>query len=125
MIYAHFPYRPRPEGCGCRWVFRVRAGWTRVKYVLASFLGQCHRCIIRSSSSCGCFLAKRSRSSSSRYCSMALNPQLFPNGMPVPFVNELFVLTRDGVEFEVDKIPGSVSSSSSSFITIICNLDCY
>ncbi|GMH02642.1 hypothetical protein Nepgr_004481 [Nepenthes gracilis] len=38
---------------------------------------------------------------------MALNPQLFPNGMPVPFVNELFVLARDGVEFEVDKIPGS------------------
>ncbi|KAG6709044.1 hypothetical protein I3842_06G112800 [Carya illinoinensis] len=37
---------------------------------------------------------------------MALNPQLFPNGMPVPFVNELFVLARDGVEFEVDKIPG-------------------
>ena len=42
---------------------------------------------------------------------MAVNPQLFPNGMPVPFVNELFVLARDGVEFEVDKIPGSVSSS--------------
>ncbi|KAG2706317.1 hypothetical protein I3843_05G087800 [Carya illinoinensis] len=38
---------------------------------------------------------------------MALNPQLFPNGMPVPFVNELFVLARDGVEFEIDKIPGS------------------
>ncbi|RAL38629.1 unnamed protein product [Cuscuta campestris] len=37
---------------------------------------------------------------------MALNPQLFPNGMPVPFINELFVLARDGVEFEVDKIPG-------------------
>jgi len=38
---------------------------------------------------------------------MALNPQLFGNGMPVPFVNEMFVLARDGVEFEVDKIPGS------------------
>ncbi|XVF06741.1 hypothetical protein REPUB_Repub06bG0076600 [Reevesia pubescens] len=38
---------------------------------------------------------------------MALNPQLFPNGMPVPFTNEMFVLVRDGVEFEVDKIPGS------------------
>ncbi|XVF56718.1 hypothetical protein PTKIN_Ptkin06aG0142600 [Pterospermum kingtungense] len=38
---------------------------------------------------------------------MALNPQLLPNGMPVPFANELFVLVRDGVEFEVDKIPGS------------------
>lgn len=37
---------------------------------------------------------------------MALNPQLFPNGMPVPFVNEIFVLARDGVEFEIDKIPG-------------------
>jgi hypothetical protein len=36
---------------------------------------------------------------------MALNPQLFPNGMPVPFVNEMFVLARDGVEFDVDKIP--------------------
>lgn len=39
---------------------------------------------------------------------MALNPQLFPNCMPVPFTNELFVLARDGVEFHVDKIPGSV-----------------
>lgn len=39
---------------------------------------------------------------------MALNPQLFANGMPVPFVNEMFVLAREGVEFEVDKIPGSV-----------------
>ncbi|CAH2073017.1 unnamed protein product [Thlaspi arvense] len=37
---------------------------------------------------------------------MALNPQLLPNGMPIPFVNEMFVLVRDGVEFEVDKIPG-------------------
>ncbi|KAL0420858.1 UNVERIFIED_CONTAM: hypothetical protein Slati_3108700 [Sesamum latifolium] len=38
---------------------------------------------------------------------MALNPQLFPNGMPVPFVSEIFVLARDGVEFEIDKIPGT------------------
>ncbi|KAF5741242.1 hypothetical protein HS088_TW10G00238 [Tripterygium wilfordii] len=38
---------------------------------------------------------------------MALNPPLFPNGMPVPFLNEIFVLARDGVEFEVDKIPGA------------------
>ncbi|KAL3655897.1 hypothetical protein CASFOL_000293 [Castilleja foliolosa] len=38
---------------------------------------------------------------------MALNPQCFPNGMPVPFVNEIFVLARDGVEFEIDKIPGT------------------
>ncbi|KAL0823350.1 hypothetical protein Bca101_047027 [Brassica carinata] len=37
---------------------------------------------------------------------MALNPQLMFNGMPIPFVNEMFVLVRDGVEFEVDKIPG-------------------
>ncbi|KAL0842955.1 hypothetical protein Bca101_016200 [Brassica carinata] len=44
---------------------------------------------------------------------MALNPQLMPNGMPVPFVNEMFVLVRDGVEFEVDKIPGFVFSFSS------------
>ncbi|KAL0903725.1 hypothetical protein M5K25_028122 [Dendrobium thyrsiflorum] len=40
---------------------------------------------------------------------MALNPQLFSNGMPVPFLGEMFVLARDGVEFEVDKIPGSGS----------------
>lgn len=38
---------------------------------------------------------------------MAVNPQLFPNGWPVPFYGELSVLARDGVEFEVDKIPGS------------------
>jgi hypothetical protein len=38
---------------------------------------------------------------------MALNPQLFPNGMPVPFLNEMFVLARDGVEFEIDKVPGN------------------
>lgn len=37
---------------------------------------------------------------------MALNPNLYGNGMPVAFVNEMFVLIRDGVEFEVDKIPG-------------------
>ncbi|KAK1294564.1 hypothetical protein QJS10_CPA16g00707 [Acorus calamus] len=37
---------------------------------------------------------------------MALNPQLYANGMPVAFVGEMFVLARDGVEFEVDKIPG-------------------
>lgn len=38
---------------------------------------------------------------------MALNPNLYDNGMPVAFVNEMFVLIRDGVEFEVDKIPGA------------------
>lgn len=37
-----------------------------------------------------------------------MNPQLFPNGMPVPFMNEMFVLARDGVEFEIDKIPGYI-----------------
>jgi hypothetical protein len=36
---------------------------------------------------------------------MAENPQLFGNGMPVPFYGEMFVLVRDGVEFHVDKIP--------------------
>ncbi|XP_050225535.1 UPF0664 stress-induced protein C29B12.11c [Mercurialis annua] len=38
---------------------------------------------------------------------MASNPQLLEDGMPVPFVNEMFVLARDGVEFAIDKIPGS------------------
>ncbi|CDP14352.1 unnamed protein product [Coffea canephora] len=33
---------------------------------------------------------------------MPLNPLLFPNRMPV-----MFVLARDGVEFEVDNIPGA------------------
>ncbi|ERN06457.1 hypothetical protein AMTRI_Chr06g169080 [Amborella trichopoda] len=36
---------------------------------------------------------------------MALNSPLLPNGMPVPFENEMFILSRDGVEFEIDKIP--------------------
>lgn len=35
---------------------------------------------------------------------MALNPQLYDNGTPVPFVDELFVLRRDAVNFEVDKV---------------------
>ena len=51
---------------------------------------------------------------------MALNPQLMPNGMPVPFVNEMFVLVRDGVEFEVDKIPGFVFPSH----LLYCFIDC-
>ncbi|KAK1281724.1 hypothetical protein QJS10_CPB22g00374 [Acorus calamus] len=38
---------------------------------------------------------------------MALNQPLYGNGMPVAFVGEMFVLARDGVEFEVDKIPES------------------
>jgi hypothetical protein len=40
---------------------------------------------------------------------MAENPQLFGNGMPVPFNGEMFVLARDGVEFHVDKIPSCVT----------------
>ncbi|KAK8913585.1 hypothetical protein KSP39_PZI023789 [Platanthera zijinensis] len=49
---------------------------------------------------------------------MALNPQLFPNGMPVPFTGEVFVLARDGVDFEVDKIPGSGSGQVKTKGTI-------
>lgn len=51
---------------------------------------------------------------------MALNPQLFPNGMPVAFVNEMFVLARDGVEFEVDKIPGAGSVFFFFFSLLYC-----
>lgn len=57
---------------------------------------------------------------------MALNPQLFANGMPVPFVGEMFVLARDGVEFEIDKIAGSVpilAIPPSSFL--ICLFVCF
>lgn len=36
---------------------------------------------------------------------MAVNPQLYGNGTPVPFVDEMFVLTRDPVEFQVDNLP--------------------
>ncbi|XP_039014487.1 uncharacterized protein LOC120144516 [Hibiscus syriacus] len=49
---------------------------------------------------------------------MALNPQLLPNGMPVPFTNEMFVLVRNGVEFEVDKIPGSQGGRVKAWGTI-------
>ncbi|GKA26533.1 hypothetical protein Tco_0712642, partial [Tanacetum coccineum] len=38
---------------------------------------------------------------------MALNPQLYGNGMPVAFVNEMFVLIRDGIDFEVNNIYGA------------------
>ena len=39
--------------------------------------------------------------------SMAVNPPLLSSigGMPVPFEAEMFLLTRQSVEFEVDKIP--------------------
>ncbi|KAK1309745.1 hypothetical protein QJS10_CPA08g00338 [Acorus calamus] len=51
---------------------------------------------------------------------MALNPQLYGNGMPVAFVGEMFVLARDGVEFEVDKIPGLAPYHQEPFIAIAC-----
>ncbi|XP_057960328.1 UPF0664 stress-induced protein C29B12.11c [Malania oleifera] len=52
---------------------------------------------------------------------MALNPQLFPNGMPVPFDNEMFVLCREGVEFEVDKIPayGHIKAKGTIYLSNI------
>jgi hypothetical protein len=46
---------------------------------------------------------------------MAENPRLFGNGMPVPFNGEMFVLARDGVEFNVDKIPSCVTPLLSPF----------
>jgi len=48
---------------------------------------------------------------------MALNPQLFGNSTPVPFVDEMFVLRRESVEFEVDKVaeaPGSKFSGKGT-----------
>ncbi|KAI3945190.1 hypothetical protein MKX01_034951 [Papaver californicum] len=36
---------------------------------------------------------------------MPFNPLMFTNGMPVPFVNEMFDFTRESVEFEINKIP--------------------
>lgn len=61
---------------------------------------------------------------------MALNPQLYDNGTPVPFVDELFVLRRDAVNFEVDKVaeaPGSkVSGRGAAYLSnyrIVCVLD--
>lgn len=63
---------------------------------------------------------------------MALNPQLYGNGTPVPFVDEMFVLRRDAVDFEVDKIAEYVTtyisytsckpSSASLFFLIIVTL---
>lgn len=37
---------------------------------------------------------------------MAVNPKLFLHGMPVPFLNELFVFATDEIEFEINNIPG-------------------
>ncbi|KAL8215164.1 hypothetical protein R6Q57_004613 [Mikania cordata] len=42
---------------------------------------------------------------------MALNPHLYSNGMPVAFVNEMFVLIRDGIEFEITNIHGANGGS--------------
>jgi hypothetical protein len=37
---------------------------------------------------------------------MAVNPPLFAAaGMPLPFEAEIFLLSRQSVEFEIDKIP--------------------
>lgn len=49
---------------------------------------------------------------------MAENPQLFGNGMPVPFYGEMFVLARDGVEFHVDKIPSAPGGHAKTKGTI-------
>jgi len=49
---------------------------------------------------------------------MAENPQLFGNGMPVPFNGEMFVLARDGVEFHVDKIPSAPGGHAKTKGTI-------
>jgi hypothetical protein len=37
---------------------------------------------------------------------MVANPQMYGNGTPVPFVDEDFLLRRESVEFQFDKIPG-------------------
>ncbi|GKV27115.1 hypothetical protein SLEP1_g36320 [Rubroshorea leprosula] len=36
--------------------------------------------------------------------------------MSVPFLNEMFVLSKGGIEFEIDKVPGSFISLSSFFL---------
>ncbi|KAM7522445.1 hypothetical protein LguiA_012347 [Lonicera macranthoides] len=68
----------------------------------------------------------RSNNSQGHTQRIGINPThnihiLFGNGMPVPFVNEMFDLARDGVEFEVDKIPGLYPQPSpeASVITFI------
>ncbi|KAJ0967854.1 hypothetical protein J5N97_024771 [Dioscorea zingiberensis] len=45
---------------------------------------------------------------------MTLNPQLFAIEMPIPFVNEMLILARDG--FQIDKILGHVDPSDSTLI---------
>ncbi|CAK9234148.1 unnamed protein product [Sphagnum troendelagicum] len=49
---------------------------------------------------------------------MAVNPQLYGNGTPVPFVNEVFLLRRESVEFVVDKLPGAPGGKLSGKGTI-------
>eukprot|EP00250_Pteridium_aquilinum_P011260 c19943_g1_i2 orf=188-844(-) len=55
---------------------------------------------------------------------MAANPPLLPTGgMPLPFQAEMFLLTRQNVEFEVDKIPnvprGTVSAKGTIYVSNI------
>jgi len=45
---------------------------------------------------------------------MALNPPLYSNRMPEPFQNEVYVLVREAVEFEVNKIPGASGGKVSA-----------
>ncbi|CAN6211245.1 unnamed protein product, partial [Urochloa humidicola] len=61
---------------------------------------------------------RRNRSGEERGEKMAENPQLFGNGMPVPFYGEMFVLARDGVEFHVDKIPSAPGGQAKTKGTI-------
>ncbi|PHT73869.1 hypothetical protein T459_21146 [Capsicum annuum] len=52
---------------------------------------------------------------------MALNPKVFPHGMPIPFLNELFVFAIDGVDFEIDNIPclGEVQAKGTIYLSNI------
>nr|XP_004228894.1 UPF0664 stress-induced protein C29B12.11c-like [Solanum lycopersicum] len=52
---------------------------------------------------------------------MSLNPKLFVHGMPVPFIDELFVLASDGIEFQIDNIPslGEVQAKGTIYLSNI------
>ncbi|KAK4380517.1 hypothetical protein RND71_002379 [Anisodus tanguticus] len=52
---------------------------------------------------------------------MAVNPKIFPHEMPVPFLNELFVLACDGVDFEINNIPrlGEVQVKGTIYLSNI------
>ncbi|CAN4113837.1 unnamed protein product [Withania somnifera] len=52
---------------------------------------------------------------------MAVNPKIFPHGMPVPFLNELFVFATDGVDFEINNIPhlGEVQAKGTIYLSNI------